>query len=252
MAEPLIVIIGQPEWAVSLREMTGHYRWLNLDQRDRYVEQLAENHAALVLVDAAIPDWGFWTWSVKTSPATRRIPVVLVSADPSQTEAALTQGADTLVTPEALLAAPDAVLGRARVFDSAQADVLAASCAEPLPPEAVEALERFNAGDYYRQHDLFEALWMAEPGPIRDLYRAILQVGIGYYQITRGSHRGATKMLLRSLQWLALLPDVCQGVDIAALKADSAAVRAELARVGETGLAEFDMSLLKPVKRVGE
>jgi len=57
---------------------------------------------------------------------------------------------------------------------------------------------------------------MATSGPVRELYRAILQVGIAYYQIERGNHRGALKMLLRSVQWLAMLPDRCQGIDVTA------------------------------------
>jgi hypothetical protein len=127
-------------------------------------------------------------------------------------------------------------------------EALKAQCDDPLPPEAVEAVKKFNSGEFYKQHDLFEALWMAEERPIRDLYRAVLQVGIAYYQATLGNQRGSHKMLLRSLQWLALLPDVCQGIDIATLRADAARVRAELERVGEDGMASFDTSLLKPVR----
>lgn len=85
---------------------------------------------------------------------------------------------------------------------------------------------------------------------MRDLYRAVLQVGIAYYQITRGNHRGALKMLLRSVQWFALLPDVCQGIDIKQLREDSFHVRAELEKMNPSDIANFDRSLLKPVRLV--
>jgi hypothetical protein len=85
---------------------------------------------------------------------------------------------------------------------------------------------------------------------VRDLYRAILQVGVAYYQVTRGNLRGARKMLLRSIQWLALLPDVCQGVDVAQLRHDANAVRAELDRVGDDGRQSFNIDLLKGVRQV--
>ncbi|MBK8020214.1 MAG: DUF309 domain-containing protein [Chloroflexi bacterium] len=124
------------------------------------------------------------------------------------------------------------------------------ACADPLPPEAQEALRLFNAGEFYRQHDLFEALWRDTPGPVRDLYQGVLQVGVAYYQITRGNALGAAKMLLRSARWLEPLPDVCQGVDVAQLRADSATVLAELRRLGRDRIAEFDRSLLKPVRLV--
>lgn len=128
-------------------------------------------------------------------------------------------------------------------------DSLFDQCAESLPPEAVAAIEKFNAGAFYAQHDLLEALWRSEPRRVRDLYQGVLQIGVAYYQITRGNRRGALKMLLRGSRWLAALPDRCQGVDVAGLRADADAVRAELVRVGDD-LAAFDTNLLKPVKRV--
>ena len=69
-----------------------------------------------------------------------------------------------------------------------------------------------------------------------------------YYQLERGNFRGALKMLQRSVQWLHPLPDACQGIDVAALRRDSYAVRAELQRLGPQRLDEFDRSLLKPLQ----
>ena len=89
---------------------------------------------------------------------------------------------------------------------------------------------------------------MAEERPVRDLYRAILQVGVAYYQITRGNYRGALKMLLRSIQWLAVLPENCQGVDVGQMRADANRVRAELEAMSASGADNFDRSLLKPVR----
>jgi hypothetical protein len=85
---------------------------------------------------------------------------------------------------------------------------------------------------------------------VRDLYRAILQVGVAYYQITRGNPRGALKMLLRSVQWIAILPDVCQGVDVKRLRDDSYGVRAALESMDPDDIAAFDPRLLKPVQMV--
>jgi predicted metal-dependent hydrolase len=34
-----------------------------------------------------------------------------------------------------------------------------------LRPLARQAVELFNAGEYYRQHDLLEELWIEERGP---------------------------------------------------------------------------------------
>lgn len=123
------------------------------------------------------------------------------------------------------------------------------ACSEPLPPRAQEAISLFNNGEYYLQHDLLEALWRDEPRRIRDLYQGILQVGVAYYQVTRGNRRGAVKMLLRAERWLADLPDVCQTVDVAALRADAARVKAILLALRDDEMGAFDTALFQPVKR---
>lgn len=251
---PPVVFTGTPAWAeVVMQRIHTRYRSIVYTEREGYVARLADDHAALVLVDGDADGWQFWVTTPKTSPATRRIPVVLVSTDAAARADALPAGANAALTPSDLLdTLPDLLDGMARVTDERAARRMTGQCAEPLPPEGREAIRKFNAGEFYKQHDLFEALWMAETGPVRDLYRAVLQVGVAYYQITRGNQRGALKLLLRSVQWLAVLPDVCQGVDVAQLKRDAAAVRAELERVGEGGLDMFDRSLLKPVRMVDD
>ncbi len=128
-------------------------------------------------------------------------------------------------------------------------DDLGSACDQPLPNLAQEAITRFNAGEYYAQHDLLELLWKETDGEIRELYRAILQVGIAYYHITEGNRLGALKMLKRASRWLAGLPESCQGVDLADLKQNAEAVRRELLRVGDD-LGEFDRALLRPVRWV--
>lgn len=249
-----IIVTGHPSWRQAVADaLPNDAQLIDYTEQPRYVARLADDLAALILVNGERDDWRFWTVTPKTSPATRRIPIVVISEDAMRREAALASGADRALSPHELFDQLLQLIDHlARVQSANAATALHAGCDEPMPPEGVAAITQFNAGDYYRQHDTFEALWMAETRPIRDLYRAILQVGIAYYQITLGNWRGAHKMLLRSIQWLAPLPDVCQGVDIAQLRADAAAVRAELERVGEAGMAEFDKGLLREVKMVAK
>src|SRR5690606_5454817 len=140
----------------------------------------------------------------------------------------------------------------ARIPDPERIEQLECECQDPLPELAQEGIRKFNAGEYYEQHDLFEEQWMAIETPGRDLYRAVLQVGVAYFQIQRGNYRGALKMLQRSVQWLVTLPDTCQGINIKKLREDSFRVRAELERLGEERISEFDMSLIKDVEYTPE
>ena len=246
----VVGVAGATAWtdkvAESVREQAAVP--VRYTERTGYVGRLVDDGTALILVDGADDDWRFWVTTPKVSPATRRIPVVLVTEDIVQRDEALRGGANLTLAPgEVSEALPELLSDLARVPDAALVAQLERQCGEALPPDAAEAVRRFNAGEFYKQHDLFEALWMQEPGPVRILYQGVLQVGIAYFQITRGNGRGGLKMLLRSIQWLTALPDVCQGIDVAQLRADVAQVRAELERVGEDGLDQFDKRLLKPV-----
>jgi predicted metal-dependent hydrolase len=231
--KPVIVLVGEVELPPHPDFNILHYA-----SREGYVTRLVKDSAALILVDGHDDGWRFWVTTPKTSPATRRIPVILLSDDAERRQQALLAGADKA------LAASDFDLSREYISETAEF----ADCAGQLPELARQGIEKFNAGDFYRQHDLFEELWMQTEGSMRELYRAILQVGVAYYQIQRGNYRGAVKMLLRATRWLASLPDECQGVDVAQLRADSSHVRAELERLGEQNFHQFDQRLLQPVK----
>jgi predicted metal-dependent hydrolase len=253
VGKPTIVMTGTPTWADEVRKrLESAYEVVRYVERAGYVARLTDARAALILVSAE-QNWKFWTATPKSSPATRRIPIVLASDDAETRAEALLSGADVaLSTTELLDQIETLVKDYARVLDLETIEQLDCECDETLPPMAQQGVEKFNAGEYYKQHDLFEALWVKTEGPVRDLYRAILQVGIAYYQIERGNPRGALKMLLRSVQWLSILPDVCQGVDVGQLREDSYRVRAELERLGEAHFAEFDPRLVKPVRWVNE
>lgn len=120
-------------------------------------------------------------------------------------------------------------------------------CCEELHPEAVRGIELFNEGDYFEAHEALENAWKAEPGEIRNLYRAILQVGVAYYHLLRGNYTGARKMFHRYRQWIEPFPGTCRGIDITRFRQDAEAAEAYLIRLGPAGISHFDRSLLRPV-----
>lgn len=252
--EPVVVVTGAPAWCAEVAAAVGGLgaRLVQLAERTGYVARLADEHAALVLVDGDAEGWQGWVTTPKASPATRRIPVVLVASSSEVRQAGEAAGADIALSPAALaVRLPQLVRESARGLSPETVQALEAACGGPLPPRAREAIKLFNAGAYYRQHDLFEELWMEETGPVRELYRAILQVGVAYYQVTRGNYRGAYKVILRSLQWLNELPPVCQGVDVARLRADALRLRDALdALPDDAAPGALDASLLGKVHLV--
>ncbi len=123
-----------------------------------------------------------------------------------------------------------------------------APCLSPLPPAAIRGLEHFNAGEYFEAHEFLEAAWRAERGAVRELYRGVLQVAVGYYHIQRGNLVGARKMFKRSRAWLAPFPAVCCGINLQRLRQDMDEVESELLRLGQERIQYFDRSFFHPVE----
>lgn len=120
-------------------------------------------------------------------------------------------------------------------------------CEGPLPQKAIEGLELFNRGQYWQAHEALEAAWRAESGPVRELYRGVLQAGVVYLHITRQNYAGAIKVYRRSQKWLTLWPETCRGIAIGQLQKDLQRAILEVQALGPERMAEFDLSILKPV-----
>ena len=116
-----------------------------------------------------------------------------------------------------------------------------------LHPRAMEGVHLMNRGEYFEAHEALEAAWKEEPGPLRDLYKGILQAAVVYLHITRRNYTGAVKVYGRSQKWLTKWDGVVLGIDISALRRDLDAVMLEVRRLGPERLGEFDRTLLKPV-----
>lgn len=121
-------------------------------------------------------------------------------------------------------------------------------CIGEIHPKAIEGLELFNSGQYWKAHEAFEEAWLEEIGEVRNLYRAILQAGVTYLHVERNNYRGAIKVYHRSQRWLAPFPDSCLGINIGQLKLDLDRVFTEINRLGQNHLDKFDRSLLKPIQ----
>ena len=122
------------------------------------------------------------------------------------------------------------------------------ACDEALPGYALRGLEYFNTGHYFEAHEYLEAAWKAERREIREVYRAVLQVAVGYYHLTRGNFTGAQKMFSRSRKYFDILPDVCQGIRLAQLRQDMDRAEAEMNLLGPKRIGSFDRSQLKKVE----
>jgi predicted metal-dependent hydrolase len=216
----------------------------------RLIEKLSAWRPVLIVIgldNPAIP-WQKWIALIKSVPATRRRPLICVSASLSADECqiAMELGAEGVypkVEEDQVISAW--ITKHAHFMDYA---ALEESCLQPLSELAVRGLQLFNQGEYFEAHEILEEAWNQDCTPSREMYRAILQIAVAYLQIERGNYQGAVKMFLRVRQWIQPLPDLCRGVDIAQLRQDSQKVYDQLILLGNEHITSMDRKLFKPVK----
>ena len=121
-------------------------------------------------------------------------------------------------------------------------------CSAPLHPRAADGLRLFNAGEYFEAHEALEDAWNAEPGIVRNLYRGILQIAVVYLHIRRRNYNGAIKVYARSQRWMKDWPALCRGIHVEELRRNAETVIKEVRSLGAERIAEFDNSLLRPVR----
>jgi CheY-like chemotaxis protein len=219
-----------------------------------FIRQLTEWQPALILVDISAQElpWLRWIQVVKTSAATRRIPIVAfgphISTDALQT--AHDMGADQVVTRGKLhTSLPKIIKEWAKTLNHA---VLLEACQGSLSKKAEKGIQLIDEGEYYTAHDFLEEAWMEATGHEGYLYRALLQTTVAYLHVTRKNFAGAQKMLLRVRQWLDPLPEVCRGVDVAKLRDHLNGLRKALDEVGFESQSNLDPALLRPVPRIAK
>ena len=115
-------------------------------------------------------------------------------------------------------------------------------CDEAPPPLLREAVEQFNRGEYFEQHETLELLWRDTAPPVRHLYHGILQVGVGFHHWRRGNFHGASVLLEEGLERLRPFAPSCQTIDVSALIADATDAREKLLALGPDRMSEFDLA----------
>ena len=81
-----------------------------------------------------------------------------------------------------------------------------------------QAVDRFNGGDWYGAHDLFEELWHETQGPSRPVLQAVLQISVAQLHLERGNQHGATVLMGEGIGRLAPVDNDALGLDILGLK----------------------------------
>lgn len=63
-----------------------------------------------------------------------------------------------------------------------------------------KGIELFNAEKYWECHEELEDPWIEEPGPVRNVYWAVIQVAVSLFHYRQGNLTGARGMLAKARQ----------------------------------------------------
>lgn len=211
------------------------------------IQTLVEERPAMILVDTSsqsIP-WQRWIQVIKSSAATRRIPIVAFGphVDKKTLQAASDAGSDHVVSRGKIQKSFLQIIEEwAQVPDQER---IHSDCQEQISTEALDGLKLLNQGEYFQAHEHLETAWKESQA---HLMRALVQVSVIYLHVVRANYRGALKMLLRVRQWLDPLPAECQGIDVVALRDDLAQLHSRIMEVGPEGINEIGAEHLKPIR----
>ncbi len=125
------------------------------------------------------------------------------------------------------------------------------ACDRAPSPAMLRAFDQFNRGEYWEQHETLEAVWRAETETsIRNFYKGIIQVGVGFYHLKQGNYRGMVKVLARGVNYLKPYAPDCYGVDVARLVQEASRVYLDAVELGPDRLSEFPSGRLPRIHLV--
>jgi uncharacterized protein len=242
----LITIVPNLMFATRIEDAARSAGAAVLSPIDQAVFLMAlRDGARLVIIDASADNvpWMEWVRAAKDDPTTEAVPILAFGShkDIELRNRALGAGVDRY------LARSNFSEGLIEFVDAAVRDNTSDPCSELLPAGVLRGIEEFNAGQYFEQHETLELVWRAELRPIRELYRGVLQIGVGCLQVERGNAIGAIKMLDRAVKWLQPFRPVCQGIDVDRLLEDAARLREEIERRGADQIDRVDRRLFPRV-----
>lgn len=88
---------------------------------------------------------------------------------------------------------------------------------------------RFNAGEYFDAHEVWEELWLDCPSADRRFYQSLIQAAVALYHWSRGNRAGAARLFGSGRRYMEPYRPHHHGLDVDAFW------RAVGAKLGDTG-----------------
>jgi len=96
-----------------------------------------------------------------------------------------------------------------------------------------KGIEEFNTHHFFECHETLEDIWRAEPRPLRQFYKGVIQVAAGFHHLGRNNWKGTVNKLESGTRYLEPFRPRYLGVDIQ--------------RLIDERIAEFDRSRIPTI-----
>ncbi len=112
-----------------------------------------------------------------------------------------------------------------------------------VPGNLKRGCDDFNEGRFFESHEHFEEIWQYERGPVRDLYKGLIQIAAGFVHLSRGNRHGSERLLRTALGYLAPYRERgALGFDVEAIATAAEDVYRRIAVAGQDNVRSIDLS----------
>jgi predicted metal-dependent hydrolase len=81
-------------------------------------------------------------------------------------------------------------------------------------PRFLEGVGRFNAGEFFEAHEVWEGLWMDCPAAERRFVQALIQAAVAVYHFGRGNVAGARRLFYSGRRYMEPYRPAHMGLDV--------------------------------------
>jgi len=110
-----------------------------------------------------------------------------------------------------------------------------------------KGIEEFNTHHFFECHETLEDIWRAEPRPLRQFYKGVIQVAAGFHHLGRNNWKGTVNKLESGTRYLEPFRPRYLGVDIQRLIDEARGCRSTILELGRERIAEFDRSRIPTI-----
>ncbi len=110
-----------------------------------------------------------------------------------------------------------------------------------------KGIEEFNTHRFFECHETLEDIWRAEPRPLRQFYKGVIQVAAGFHHLGRNNWKGTVNKLESGTRYLEPFRPRYLGVDVQRLIDETRGCRSTIVELGRERISEFDRSRIPAI-----